>query len=573
MKNLFTTLLILFTALLAGSTSLKAQNPGITINYATDSSQAGNCTYPSMMGFLAFGYAVGYPVGDSVLVEISFGDGNDTSFYSIIYQYSFWIYADHTYLLPGSYNVLFTVTGSDGDSDTFIVSGVQIATCENISGSVFLDQNSNCIFDAGETPLVYRYISIISGGAFAGWALTDSMGNYSAYVPVGFTYTVELWNNNQTLACPVSGQYTVTSLPSTNNNFGISCSVAQFDLSPDVSGQGFRVNNNSSLWISAGNNIISCSPPTATVTLTLDPMLSYVSSTVTPVSVVGQDVVFNAGQLSGVGPEWYSLVTVLTDPGAAIGDTLCVTITVDPSAGDADPSNNVLTACYPVRNSCDPNEKYEIHAGVGTGYISQNARLDYTIMFQNLGNDDAYNVVIVDTLDSNLDISTLEFKAFSHEPVIRIIGNNILKFEFHNINLPAASVNEPESHGFVSYKISPVAGLADGTEIDNRADIYFDFNAAILTNITTDIIDISLGIPDFGTLSTSVYPNPALDYFSVKSDSKELTLFIYDVAGREVFNKQIISEEKISTKGLQSGLYTVVIQSPDKTNIAKLIIQ
>jgi len=43
----------------------------------------------------------------------------------------------------------------------------------------------------------------------------------------------------------------------------------------------------------------------------------------------------------------------------------------------------------------------------------------------------------------------------------------------------------------------------------NRADILFDYNAAVLTNITNNVIDLGLGIAstDFEN-GISVYPNP-----------------------------------------------------------------
>ena len=63
--------------------------------------------------------------------------------------------------------------------------------------------------------------------------------------------------------------------------------------------------------------------------------------------------------------------------------------------------------------------------------------------------------------------------------VVRRNITNVMKFEFLNINLPAASVNEPLSHGFITYRIHPKAGLADGTMIENKADIFVHNNCAI----------------------------------------------------------------------------------------------
>lgn len=43
--------------------------------------------------------------------------------------------------------------------------------------------------------------------------------------------------------------------------------------------------------------------------------------------------------------------------------------------------------------------------------------------------------------------------------------------------LPDSNVNEAASHGFVNL-VSPKAGLAEGSVVKNKAEIYFDFNGA-----------------------------------------------------------------------------------------------
>ncbi|MBK9490010.1 MAG: hypothetical protein IPO07_15465 [Haliscomenobacter sp.] len=69
---------------------------------------------------------------------------------------------------------------------------------------------------------------------------------------------------------------------------------------------------------------------------------------------------------------------------------------------------------------------------------------------------------------------------------------------FKNINLPDSTNNEPESHGFVSFRIKDRSGLAEKTTIDNTAYIYFDQNPAIVTNTTQNIM-----VSKFEDISTS----------------------------------------------------------------------
>ena len=64
----------------------------------------------------------------------------------------------------------------------------------------------------------------------------------------------------------------------------------------------------------------------------------------------------------------------------------------------------------------------------------------------------------------------------------------MVEFNFDNILLPDSIVNEPGSHGYVKYGIKANAGLADFTAVQNTANIYFDFNPAIITNTTSNTL-------------------------------------------------------------------------------------
>ena len=75
-------------------------------------------------------------------------------------------------------------------------------------------------------------------------------------------------------------------------------------------------------------------------------------------------------------------------------------------------------------------------------------------------------------------------------------------------------MNEPASHGFVSFRIDLVEGLPIGTRINNSAAIYFDRNDPIFTDtawhvIGTDIYgSIGLGRDKVEPVKVALYPNP-----------------------------------------------------------------
>lgn len=141
--------------------------------------------------------------------------------------------------------------------------------------------------------------------------------------------------------------------------------------------------------------------------------------------------------------------------------------------------------CMPIIDSYDPNDKTVSPQGITEHrFVKPDSRLEYRVRFQNTGTDTAYTVVVVDTLSTLLDISTLEMGTTSHDYELEIsgTGNPVLTWTFNNINLVDSLTDEPNSHGFLKYKISPIEELPDGSIVHNEADIYFDFNLPIRTN-------------------------------------------------------------------------------------------
>ncbi len=571
------TLFSIIALILSISTMKANAQQQVQLLVAGDSSFTSHCLVPDSIELDVYGNASGYANGDSIELTLNFGDGTDTTFMSPIYSQWNYFFASiyHTYTLPGVYSVQFIATGPNGASDTMVDNSVLIGQCDEISGKLYADINNDCVYNTGDTT-IQSYVGAYLGSDLVAFTECDSAGNYVLTVPAITTYQIKPYFINQVnVGCPNSAQYTVGTFPSTGNDFGINCSNS-YDFTGTIYGQGFRNAGSTGFWLQVSNKLLSCLPPTATITLTLDPLTSFVSSYITPVSVSGNQVVYTVSQLTNINLNSFNTSFILaTDPSASLGDTLCLSVTIDPMVGDADPSDNTFTYCGVVRNSCDPNEKLESHVGTGSGIVAPGTELEYTIMFQNVGNDVAYDVSVTDELDSNLDLSTLRITGFSH-PNVMSITNNTMKFEFKNINLAAASVNEPMSHGYISYKVSPKASTALGTAIDNTAKIIFDFNQPIVTNTVTDIVDVTVGLNQINaSKGFSIYPNPAHDLITVATHTTESSIFtISDIAGRKTIQSQEINDgATVSIKNLQAGVYLTTLINSKGTYTGKLIVK
>ncbi|MBL7825062.1 MAG: T9SS type A sorting domain-containing protein [Saprospiraceae bacterium] len=222
------------------------------------------------------------------------------------------------------------------------------------------------------------------------------------------------------------------------------------------------------------------------------------------------------------------------------------------------------TDCRENTGSFDPNDKQGFPKGVSEEhYIPLNQAIDYLIRFQNTGTDTAFTVVVRDTIDANFDVSSLKITGSSHAYRLDILEGNVLQFTFNHIMLPDSNVNEPLSHGYVSFQIKPREGLQEGVVVKNFAAIYFDFNEPVVTNTTShtygsQFLEVNHLVfePD---LALEMFPNPTageLNFLLKSPNQLEGELIIYDNRGR-IALKQPFQHNNFTMKGdhLPSGVY------------------
>jgi hypothetical protein len=172
--------------------------------------------------------------------------------------------------------------------------------------------------------------------------------------------------------------------------------------------------------------------------------------------------------------------------------------------------------------------------------------------------------VIRDTLSQWLDVETFKAGISDHTFRLDIEGANILKFTFDNILLPDSNVNEAASHGFVRFRITPKSSTPLGTKIDNRAAIFFDFNAPIITNWVFHTVDTGflerkiVSVSPSPTAQQQMYPNPVrsgnLLYFeNLPVGTNKISLI--DPLGKVVFAAELVGNSMRVPNGLASGIY------------------
>ena len=196
--------------------------------------------------------------------------------------------------------------------------------------------------------------------------------------------------------------------------------------------------------------------------------------------------------------------------------------------------------------------------------------MHYLIRFENLGTANAVNVVVKNTIDAaKFDINTLVPIDGSHDYYTRINATNDVEFIFENIQLPFDDAN---NDGYVVYKIRTLQSLVLGDEFSNQAEIYFDFNAPVITNnYTTVVAEDDLGTSDFSLSKIKVYPNPVNDFLTIEAEFTIDAVSVYDIEGRKVLEVLKDNMNQIDMSALNSGIYFVKVFSGLKAEILKVI--
>ncbi len=436
-----------------------------------------------------------------------------------------------------------------------------------ISGHVYDDLNSDCSFGSNEYGTDYALLHVSPS---VGYVSTDANGHYGFYAQPG-TYTITPYPMAfRTLHCPGSGNIVVnaasagTSYP--GNDFYEDVDSLFFNLESSLSCGVARPGFYQTIYLAYRNS--GTIVQNATLSFTHDAAVSFISCGLTgsynlatntydaPLTLIPQS-----------GSNWVA-VTLYVPASLPIGTSLHNYVSISPTTGDVFVANNADSCQVYVTGSYDPNDKTVEPKGFGAeGYIfTTDSILKYTINFQNTGNDTAFTVVIKDTLDSDLDVTTFRLGAASHPVSYTIDGVGVVTFTFNNILLADSTHDEANSHGQVSYFIHQNENLPFNTQIENTAYIYFDFNTAIVTNTTLNTIFEPLGIKGISN-NIGIVPNPATDATELSlvngNITPSATVKLYSITGSELKSgfKAINANGKIrlTNQGLSDGIYFVKI--------------
>ena len=547
----------------------------------------GLATVPASCIFTHDGIATVTPFGGTPPYTYSWSNGGITPTIGSLATGPYWAFVtDHLGCTAGGYDGYTYVDYNTLDSSCFCM----------IKGCVYHDINVNCTREAGENgiPNIQVYCSGI------GYTYTDDSGNYSFMVPTG-TYTISesiqvyyplagcQMNNITVAAIADSGCVHIVDFANLYDTLH-DMQVSTWDYNQAVPGNPYtqvRVIHN------AGS--ITETAPVASVKTDAQ----IFGASFIPSGVYGGSTSYDYQTLTGTGlgsmapgasqtfimdynvPTFIPLGTNLV-----FVDTVAYIAPLDSWITDYTPWNNVDYFNTTVVAGYDPNFKEVSPKGVGASGVitTADSNLQYMVHFQNTGTANAQNVMVIDTLDNNLNWASLR-PIYSSSPCTITQSNTgkYAKFTFNNINLPPKSTNAMNSNGYFVYSIKMKTGLSVGDQIRNNASIYFDYNAPVKTNTTLNTIGWPTEVHNVAASNEffTIFPNPAGSSFKANINSgianNNAELQVTDITGKTLMSKKLVLAQgaqtiSVDVSGLASGIYLVTINNNGNMQTNKLAI-
>lgn len=455
------------------------------------------------------------------------------------------------------------------------------------SGTVYVDENFNGVFDSGEKQIQHARVDVYETNPQypVRFASTKGDGGYSVSVSTNAENTLRVYDKWKYTQSIVPEEYVIHESSDTLD-FGVQfipdiIDVALYGAFVGPLRSGFH-STLALTYINEGTTVVS-----GEIGMKLDPFFEYVNAKPAPSKVIGLDsLVWEYKDLELFAKQYIKIEGYV--PASALnGQLITVSGVIYPLQEDADISDNIVFLRQDVVGSYDPNDKSVLPVeGLTKEQIANGEELEYTIRFQNTGNYYAERVRITDQLDTALNIQSIRFIDASHDVTsFDLLPDRWLHIVFDQIILPDSNENELESHGFVRFAIQRNTPINPDDKIDNQALIYFDFNDPIVTNtVTTELYDptVAIEFPEFSKHTGSlliIYPNPTNTQCTVwtkglMSGPGQLLVSGMDGALVSVANLMDCAEPNLlSTARFVPGQYIIELKNDSGKMWGKLVVE
>lgn len=350
-----------------------------------------------------------------------------------------------------------------------------------ISGTAKFDANNN---GCDATDNAFEFLKLkINDGTTTGETFVQKDGKYEFYTQEG-NFTVTQQAENPTLFNVSPSSFSASFADANNNSFVQDICVtangnkndAEVVIAPLTGARpGFDATYKL-VWRNKGNTTLS-----GKVIFNFDSNKMTFKESSLPYSALSNgSIEFNYANLkpyANDGAEITFTVNTPTNPTNPVnsGDILAFNTQITPSIGDLTPEDNNFGFNHTVVNSFDPNDIVCME-GETIPSVAVGKYMHYVVNFENIGTAEAENIVVKMDIDpAEFDINTLQLQNASGT-VTTVITGNQAEFIFKKIKLKGGG------KGNVLLKIKSNTALQEGDVVNNKANIFFDYNFPVETN-------------------------------------------------------------------------------------------
>jgi hypothetical protein len=482
--------------------------------------------------------------------------------------------SDGDYFVVGhSKSIDGDITDPNGMEDCWIVKLNH--EFNSINGIAYADLNSDGLPDTDEPRLANHRLHLVDG-TMPTWS--NANGEYELNVFTPGTFEVQPTPVPHFLATPVTHSATFTGFLETDplNDFAFQPVGVINDLSVSIAPlTAFRPGFTGRYLIhyqNIGNTVIA-----PTVGFQFVHPFTYLSATLEPTAITADSVSWQLPELQPF-EEGTIEVNVNISTTAVLGSTIIAAATIFPLEGDANIADNKAQWWVTITGSYDPNDIQVDRPEISPEELADGVDLTYLIRFQNTGTDTAFTVRVDNPVPVNADFDTFDFIAASHTVQISYAAaTSKFSFLFNNILLPDSNTNEPESHGYILYRMKPRSTLVLGDSVLNQVGIYFDYNLPIITNVAHTVIEQSVGMAQASASSSfTLFPNPTTGevMIQVPRPVSNGSITVTDAMGRTVL--QVLmngNTHHLDMGALPRGFYVVAVQDAEGVSQQQVVLE
>lgn len=434
-----------------------------------------------------------------------------------------------------------------------------------ISGTVKFDANNNGC-DASDNAFEFLKLKI-NDGTNSGETFVQNDGKYEFYTQTG-NFNLTTLAENPTLFSISPATFNTSFADNNNNVFAQDICVtangnqndAEVVIAPLTNARpGFDAAYKL-VWRNKGNTILS-----GKVVLNYDGSKMTFQNSSIPYSVASNGTLefdyANLKPFENTASEITFTINTPTNPINPVnsGDVLVFNAQITPNGTDLTPEDNNFGFDHTVVNSFDPNDIVCLE-GETIPSVAVGKYLHYVVNFENTGTAEAENIVVKMQVDpAEFDINTLQLQNASANVETRITGDQV-EFIFKKINLKGGG------KGGVLLKMKSKTDLMEGDTVNNKADIYFDYNFPIETNdYVTTINDTSSILAAKMNYSASDFsPNNYKINFDASLSTGTITNYQWEFSGNPSINSS--TDVKPIVTYTVPGNYTAKLTVLDSSN-------